>query len=284
MSLITAGLRITDSDALMDAAVAARHDDGARVGALRAPVTHAFADHETDLTEHYVELGGTLARLNRYHESLEAFEAAIAAGQRGLPYPRTNVAGMLLQAGRRQEADAHPAELRDLCPEDIWLYDAAGLSYIEVGEHATAFPWWEVGMAMGMADDDDTGCILGQLNERRTRRRQALGLADDEMTARVAAFEPPEHHYGAGMAYQGQGMLREAQPDRSACSHCGGDPQHEGPTEMHLGELEWLADNLTRRPRRVAHNLHEPVRVVKVGRNTPRPCGSGRKHMHCCGR
>ncbi|MBQ1236828.1 MAG: SEC-C domain-containing protein, partial [Oscillospiraceae bacterium] len=28
----------------------------------------------------------------------------------------------------------------------------------------------------------------------------------------------------------------------------------------------------------------EPVRVKKVGRNDPCPCGSGKKYKHCCGR
>ncbi len=28
----------------------------------------------------------------------------------------------------------------------------------------------------------------------------------------------------------------------------------------------------------------QPVRVVKVGRNEPGPCGSGRKFKKCCGR
>ncbi|MBE3586894.1 SEC-C metal-binding domain-containing protein [Desulfofundulus thermocisternus] len=27
-----------------------------------------------------------------------------------------------------------------------------------------------------------------------------------------------------------------------------------------------------------------PVRVVRIGRNQPSPCGSGKKYKHCCGR
>jgi uncharacterized protein len=32
------------------------------------------------------------------------------------------------------------------------------------------------------------------------------------------------------------------------------------------------------------HDPHEPVRIAKVGRNEPCPCGSGKKYKKCCGR
>ncbi len=32
-----------------------------------------------------------------------------------------------------------------------------------------------------------------------------------------------------------------------------------------------------------ALNPPQPVRSVKVGRNDPCPCGSGKKHKQCCG-
>ena len=282
MSVISAEQRISECDALMEAAVAACHDDEAPVDALRACVKHPCAYHETDLPELYLELGETLSRLKRYDESLEALGSAIAAGERGHPHPRTNVAEVLLQAGRRQEADARFDELRQQCPEDLWLYDAAGFSYAEVGEHALALPWLDEGSAMALADGDAER-ILGQLDERRNRSREALGL-DDELTARVAAFEAPEDPQRSGRGHQNVEMVGEAHPDRSPCSHCGWDLQYEGPTEMHLNELERLADNLARRPRQVAPEPRAPVRVVKVGRNAPCPCGSGRKHKRCCGR
>ena len=36
-------------------------------------------------------------------------------------------------------------------------------------------------------------------------------------------------------------------------------------------------------PRYVSHEKTAPVRVVKIGRNEPCPCGSGRKYKRCCG-
>ncbi len=283
MPVISAEQRTSECDTLMDAAVAVRNDDEGRVEALRACVAHPCSYHELDLPELYRELGETLSRLERYDESLEAIEAAIAAGDRGLPHPRTSVAEVLLRAGRRQEADALFADLHRQCPEDIWLYIAAGFSYAEGGEHAAALPWLEKGMAVALAAGDPEG-ILHQLDERRSRCREALGLGDDELTARVAAFEPAEVRDGSGTGHGSLEMLGEEHPDRSLCIHCGWDPEHEEPAEMHLDELEGLADNLARRPHQVAPRPLEPVRSVKVGRNAPCPCGSGRKHKHCCGR
>lgn len=282
MATISAEQRTEECDALMDVAVAARHDDETRVEALRACVAHPCAYHELDLPELFRELGETLSRLKRYDESLEAWETAIAAGDRGLPHPRTNVAEVLLRAGRREEADIVFADLRLQCPDDIWLYNAAGYAYGWVGEDAAALPWLEQGIAMALADGDNDG-ILHQLDEARTRCREALGLPEDELSARVAAFERPDHRPGSNFSHPKTEMYGEAHPNRAPCAHCGWDSSADPPVEIHLDELEWLADALHRRPAPTVEELQVPLRTAKVGRNAPCPCGSGRKYKHCCG-
>jgi hypothetical protein len=37
------------------------------------------------------------------------------------------------------------------------------------------------------------------------------------------------------------------------------------------------------KPDNVVYNKPEPIRVVKIGRNEPCPCGSGKKYKKCCG-
>jgi tetratricopeptide (TPR) repeat protein len=281
MATISAEQRTEECDALMDAAVAARHDDETRVEALRACVAHPCAYHELDLPEIFRTLAETLTRLERYDESLEALEAAIAAGARGLPHPRTDVAEVLLRAGRRAEADALFTELRRQCPDDIWLYNAAGYAYAWAGEDAAALPWLEQGIGMALADGDREG-ILHQLDEARTRCREGLGLPADELTAQVAAFERPDHRPGSSAYHPETEMYGEAHPNRAPCGHCGWDPATDSPVEMHLDELEWLADNLHGRPVTAIETSQAPLRVAKVGRNAPCPCGSGRKYKHCC--
>ena len=281
MAPIDAEQRTRECDALMDAVVAARQDNETRVEALQACIAHPCAYHELDLPELYGTLGQVLARLERYDESLEAWEGALAAGARGLPHPRVDVAEVLLRAGRRKEADTTFADLRRQCPGDIWLYNAAGYAYAGAGEHGAALPWLEQGIHMALADGDRDG-ILYQLDEERTRCRVALGLAADELTARVAAFEP-DPHPTSGLQHPKTEMYGEAQRDRSPCAHCGWDPNNGPPVEMRLDELEWLDDNLHRRTAIVVDEPRVPVRVAKVERNAPCPCGSNRKYKHCCG-
>jgi tetratricopeptide (TPR) repeat protein len=193
----------------MDAAVDAGYDDGARVAARRACVVHPCAYHELDLPELYGQLGEMLCRLGRFDESLEAYEAAIAAGERSLPHPRTNVAAVLLRAGRRQKGDATFAELRRRCPGDIRLYNAAGFSYAEVGEHAATLQWLDEGIVMALAEAGSEGA-LGQLASERCSCREALGLGDGELTARVAAFERPRSARGLGLSQREPELLGEA--------------------------------------------------------------------------
>lgn len=277
--IIDADQRKRECDSLMDAAVVARHDHEARIEALRECVAHPCAYHELDLPELYGTLGETLDVLHRYDESLEAWEAAIAAGYRGVPHPRTNVAEVLLRAGRREEADAVFADLHRQCPDDIWLYNSAGLSYREVGEHEAALPWLDEGIAIALADGDAEG-ILFQLDAERTRCREGLGLDKDALTDRVAAFERPGPSRGISTVK----MLGEAQPDRSPCTHCGWYPENDRATSMRLDELEWLADTLHGDAAgALFSDRHMPIRAVKVGRNAPCPCQSGRKFKNCCG-
>lgn len=282
MAPIDAEQRTRECDALMDAVVAARQDNETRVEALQACIAHPCAYHELDLPELYGTLGQVLARLERYDESLEAWERALAAGARGLPHPRADVAEVLLRAGRRKEADTTFADLRRQCPGDIWLYNAAGYAYAWAGDHEAALPWLEQGILMALADGDRDG-ILYQLDEERTRCREALDLTTDEFTARVAAFEPPERYPASGPHDPTTEMYGEAHRDRSPCAHCGWDPHNGPPVEMRLDELKWLDDNLHRRTAIVVDEPRVPIRVAKVERNARCPCSSNRKYKHCCG-
>lgn len=280
---ITVEIRTRECDALIDAAVAARREPEARVEALRVCVAHPCAYHEFDLPELYRTLGETLARRERYDESIEAWEAAIAAGERGVPHPRASVGEVLLRAGRKEEADILFADLRRRCPGDIWLRSAAGFSYAWVGDYAAALPWLDEGVGMALADDDAEG-ILAQLDEERSRCRAALGLARDDVSAQVAQFQSQQER--PAFALPPKEMFGDATPDRSPCSHCGWDERDEPATAMRLDEVEWLADNTRRR--RLAEALGgetpQPIVVAKIGRNERCPCGSGLKYKRCCGR
>jgi tetratricopeptide (TPR) repeat protein len=280
--MISARQRHEECNALMDAASAARTNDEMRVAALRACVSHPCAYHELDLPELYGALGEALMSMKRYDESLEAWEAALAAGARGCPHPRANVADVLLHAGRNDEAVAVFADLFLQCPDDIWLCNVAGFSYLDVGDHASAIPWLERGIAMAMADGDREG-ILNQLDSARTRCRVAMGLTEDEISLSVAAFNRTDELRLVPSSPTLLETYGDALANRSPCAHCGWDPDVEPPYEMHLNDLESLAD-LRRRISAAAVEPRAPLRVSKVGRNSPCPCESGRKYKRCCGR
>jgi tetratricopeptide (TPR) repeat protein len=234
---ITVEMRTRECDALINAAVAARREPEARVVALRACVAHPCAYHQFDLPELHRTLGETLARLERYDESIEAWESAIAAGDRSVPHPRASVGEVLLQAGRKDEAAVLFAELRRRCPRDIWLRNAAGFSYAWVGDYAAAQPWLDEGVRMALADGDAEG-ILAQLEDERSRCRTALGLAHDDVSAQVAKFQSQSER--PAFASPPKEMFGDATPDRSPCSHCGWDERDEPATAIHLDEAEWL--------------------------------------------
>jgi tetratricopeptide (TPR) repeat protein len=114
-------------------------------------------------------------------------ERAIELGWSTIPHPRSDIAEFHLRAGRHDEAAAIWAELKTSDPDDVWLYNAAGLSYNEVGEHELAIAWLGEGIELAMRTDDPEG-IINQLSDVRRRSLSALGRDLDELEQRVDPF------------------------------------------------------------------------------------------------
>lgn len=281
--MITEYQSFRECEALAHKALLIGKDNEERLEALRACVAHPCAYHELDLPELYYDLGELLCTLKRYDESLEAFEAAIASGAQSLPHPRANVAEVLLQAGRRDEADATFAELRRRYPDDIWLYNFAGLAYVRAGCYREALTWLEQGIAISL-EGGDRDRILGQLNDERNTCRNRLGLGNDELSAQLAAFERPETKSWPFLSNTGYTSLGEAYPDHSPCGYCGWDPSNEGHLGAFFDDPEWLAqESYDLSGRAIDPDFKGVVRGSKTGRNAPCLCSSGRKYKHCCG-
>ena len=103
------------------------------------------------------------------------------------PHPRSDIAEFHLRAGRHEEAAAIWAELKASDPDDVWLYNAAGLSYNEIGEHELAVEWLGAGIELAMRTDDPEG-IINQLSDVRRQSLDALGRDLDELEERVGPF------------------------------------------------------------------------------------------------
>ena len=158
-------------------------------------VARAILDELVDLPdtgglwmpECYADLAREYDRQGRHDDAIALLERAIELGWGGKPHPRSDIAEFHLRAGRHEEAAAIWAELKASDPDDVWLYNAAGLSYSEIGEHELAVAWLGEGIELAMRTDDPEG-IIDQLSDVRRRSLDALGRDLDELEQRVDPF------------------------------------------------------------------------------------------------
>jgi hypothetical protein len=141
------------------------------------------------LPECYGDLAQSYDRRGRHDDAIAVQERAIALGWGGRPDPRSDIAEFHLRAGRAEQAAAVWAELKAKDPDDVWLYNAAGLSYNEVGDHELAVAWLAEGLELAMRTEDPEG-IAAQLSDVRRRSLEALGRELDELEHRVDEFVP----------------------------------------------------------------------------------------------
>jgi tetratricopeptide (TPR) repeat protein len=139
------------------------------------------------IPECYADLARAYDRRGRCDEAIAAMEQAIDHGWRCVPDARSDIAEFLLRAGRSGEAAAIWAELKEKDSDDVWLYNAAGLSYGEVGEHELAIEWLGHGVELAMRTGDPEG-ITAQLSASRRNSLEALGRDYDELEQRVEPF------------------------------------------------------------------------------------------------
>ena len=94
---------------------------------------------------------------------------------------------MLVEAGRREEADALYAELRRRDPDDVWLYNSAGFIYAGVDDRE-ALRWCldRIDVAITTGDPDQ---VVTELLDMTERLWETLGeSADQDLIERVEAF------------------------------------------------------------------------------------------------
>ncbi len=242
-----------------------------RLHALEALAEHPCAWHTVAVTEVWTEISEIHRQRGDWDDAIVAWEQAIRLGYRSAPHPRAEIAELNILAGRRSEGDMLYRELRDRYPDDVWLYNSAGLTYLDVGDHAAALRWTDDALELTFADGDQVG-LVGQLSDMRDRALRALGrYAHDELARRVEAFVPSPRSWTSRLD-QARG---EAEPSMEPCLQCGATPDH----------VRWIPSGNDR----IGTTLTVtgdgfPARSAKVPRNSPCPCGSGKKAKHCCHR
>ncbi len=149
----------------------------ARPGALEAFV----------LSELLEEQAETLSRLGRFDEALASMREAVAEELSGQPDSRCRIAEILMRAGRVEEAAPIWAQVRIDTPDDVWVYNNAGLEYADVGDHSTALAWLTDGLRLAI-DTDDPERLVAQLAGLRRECQDALSLPADDLQAEAAQF------------------------------------------------------------------------------------------------
>lgn len=139
------------------------------------------------MPECYADLARAFDHRGRHDDAITAMERAIEHGWDGVPDGRSDIAEFHLRAGRHDEAAAIWAQLRAEQPGDVWLYNAAGLSYAEIGEHELAVDWLAAGIELAIGDGDPEG-IVAQLSDLRRRSLEALGRDLDDLERRADDF------------------------------------------------------------------------------------------------
>jgi hypothetical protein len=139
------------------------------------------------MPECYADLAREYDRKGRHDDAIALHEHAIELGWSTIPDARSDIAEFHLRAGRSTEAAAICAELKTIDPDDVWLYNAAGLSHNEVGENELAVAWLGEGIELAMRTDDPEG-IINQLSDIRRHSVRSLGRGLDELEQRVDPF------------------------------------------------------------------------------------------------
>jgi len=139
------------------------------------------------MPECYADLAREYDRQGRHDDAISLHERAIELGWSTIPDARSDIAEFQLRGGREEQAAAIWAELKAADPDDVWLYNAAGLSYNEVGGHELAIQWLAEGIELGMRTDDPEG-IVNQLSDVRRQSLSALGRDLDQLEQRVDPF------------------------------------------------------------------------------------------------
>jgi tetratricopeptide (TPR) repeat protein len=153
-----------------------------RMCAADSEVTEVF-----DLAELYLELTTEYQALDRWDDALAAADAAVDAGLDMRPDPRCLRAEILMRADRVAEAEPIWAAVRADTPDDVWLYNNAGLEYAHAGDHATALDWLSDGLRLGLRTSDPER-LTDQLADLRQASLASLGRPTDALQEHAVTF------------------------------------------------------------------------------------------------
>ncbi len=167
------------------------------VAACRSDPAAADRWHEPELLDELVDI---YEQLGRTDDAIAAMRSAIAAGWRGRPDGRCRIAELLMRADRVDEAAPLWEQVRADTPDDVWLYNNAGLEYADVGDDAAALAWLTDGLELALATGDPER-LVDQLHDLRGAALTRLGRPADRLQERATQFlatpTPTGHRFTA---------------------------------------------------------------------------------------
>lgn len=143
-----------------------------------------------DVLELHSELAETYDRLGRVEEALRHADVLVEQGYRCQPDPRCRRAEILTRHGRLAEAAQIWEAVAADTPDDVWVYNNAGLEYGAIGEHAVALSWLTRALELTVRTGDPER-LVGQLRELRAASLTKLGREPDELQSAVPAPAGP---------------------------------------------------------------------------------------------
>jgi tetratricopeptide (TPR) repeat protein len=182
----------------LSAAMGARpHSVDQAIEALEEAI--ALAQSDSHAAEWFVpsELLGDLAdeyeAAGRTEDALAAMRRAIEAGWRGQPDGRCRLAEILMRAGRVEEAAELWEQVRADRPDDIWLYNNAGIEHTLAGAHESALTWLDEAVRIALRTGDPEH-LLDQLLDYREQALTALGRELDDLQNEAVALLADKRH------------------------------------------------------------------------------------------
>jgi tetratricopeptide (TPR) repeat protein len=148
--------------------------------ALAACVSDPVLADELDELELHSELADVYDRTGRVEEALEQVDVLVERGYRCSPDPRCRRAEILMRHGRVSEAAPIWAEVLREFPDDVWVFNNAGLEYGAIGEQEVALGWLTRGLELALQTGDPER-LVPQLRRLRADSLRALGRDPDEL-------------------------------------------------------------------------------------------------------
>lgn len=173
---------------------ASRGPAGAYVEVLERAI--AVCDDDPDAAAHldvlelHSELADAYDRLGRVEDALRHADALAEHGYRSEPDSRCRRAEILTRHGRLAEAAAIWDAVAADTPDDVWVYNNAGLECGAIGEHELALSWLTRALELALRTGDPER-LLDQLRNLCAASLAKLGREPDELQAAVPNLTVP---------------------------------------------------------------------------------------------